>query len=614
VRQNQTVSGVLYLSGDLTVDYTKVLTLDPGTLVRIRPGMDSRQEGSDAGKTELTVNGRLNAIGTPADSIRWVSDATAPAASDWRGIRMLNASDNASQITYNAVRFATHGLYVEESSPKIDHCRIQQNAFYGIYAWGDSMNSEITNCILEQNHGAEIAVIAYAQPTVKNCHLRYSPADGPGLIDDGLAFSIFGSGVFRLNRITGVGMGVYCVTSSNPSFIGQDGANPFGRNDILEFRTWGVRGYDQSFPVIGLNDAGSQENHFQSGRNNIFSIGYPNAIFVQNSDASIHLKAQYCYWNGVATTDTTKFKGPIDNNRVLASFDQVAGPGWYYPGYQAAPALLTPDDFFADALAKELAGDADLATAGYRNLITAYPSATIAAQALGRLLSVQVRRGKASAELTYATTLAASGLDPALRRLAKRYLPSLLLASGQRSAAEQRYAELLGDSQIDRAGVLLEVAFIRAKEFGDRDGARAAITELQQCCADRALLKHARAMLEDVVGSDLWIDLPGGDTVPTSPAGANPEGLSLEQSAPNPMNPRTTIRFSLPRSGHVTLRIFDIRGRLVRTLVTDDLLQGPHVVEWDGRTERGLSAASGVYHYRLEASGKRLTRRLVVLK
>jgi hypothetical protein len=614
VRQNQTVNGVLYLSGDLTVDYTKILTLDPGTLVRIRPGMDSRQEGVDAGKTELTVNGRLNAIGTAADSIRWLSDASAPAAGDWRGIRMLNASDNASQISYNAVRFATHGLYVEECAPKIDHCRIQQSAFYGIYAWGDSMNSEITNCILEQNHGAELGIVAYAVPTVKNCHLRYSPTGGPGAIDDGAAFSVFGAGVFRLNRIIGVGMGVFCATSSNPSFIGQDGANPFGRNDILEFRTWGVRGYDLSFPVIGLNDGPQQENHFQSGRNNIFSTGYPSAVFVQNSDPSIHLKAQYCYWNGVATTDTTKFKGPIDNNRVLASFDQVAGPGWYYPGYQAAPALLTPDDFFADALSKELAGDADLATAGYRSLIIAYPNATIAAQALGRLLSIQVRRGKASDELTYASTLAASGLGPALQRLAKRYLPSLLLASGQRTAAEQRYAELLGDPQIDRAGVLLEIALVKAKEFGDRDGARAAITELQQCCVDRALLKHARAMLEDVVGSDLWIDLPESDAVQASPAGTSPEGLSLEQSAPNPMNPRTTLRFSLSRAAHVTLRIFDIRGRLVRTLVADDLPQGSHMVEWDGRTERGMSAASGVYHYRLEALGKKLTRRLIVLK
>ena len=614
VRQNQVVSGVLYLSGDLTVDYTKILTLDPGTLIKIRPGMDSRQEGVEAGKTELIVNGRLNAIGTAADSIRWVSDAIAPAAGDWRGIRMLNASDNASQITYNAVRFATHGLYVEECAPKIDHCRIQQNAFYGIYAWGDSMLSEITNCVLEQNHGAELMAAAYAQPTVKNCHLHYSPAGGPGMIDDGAVFSLFGSGVFRLNRITGVGMGVYCATSSNPSFIGLDGTNPFGRNDILEFRTHGVRGYDLSFPVMGLNDGPNQQNQFQSGRNNILSTGYPSAIFVQNSDPVIHLKAQYCYWNGVATTDTTKFKGPIDNNQVLASFDQVGGPGWYYPGYQAAPALLTPDDLFGDALAKELAGNADLATAGYRSLITTYPGSTIAAQALGRLLSVQVRRGKASDELTYASTLAASGLAPDLQRLAKRYLPSLLLASGQRAAAEQQYAGLLQDPRIDRGGVLLEIALVRAKEFGDRDGARTAITELQQCCADRALLKHARAMLEDLVGTDIWIDLPEGDIVPTSGAGTSPEGLSLEQSAPNPMNPRTTIRFGLPRSGRVTLRIFDIRGRLVRTLIADDLMQGPHMVEWDGRTARGLLVATGVYHYRLEALGQKLTRRLIVLK
>ncbi|HYQ88630.1 MAG TPA: FlgD immunoglobulin-like domain containing protein, partial [Candidatus Binatia bacterium] len=60
--------------------------------------------------------------------------------------------------------------------------------------------------------------------------------------------------------------------------------------------------------------------------------------------------------------------------------------------------------------------------------------------------------------------------------------------------------------------------------------------------------------------------------------------------------------------------IFDIRGGLVRTLVNDDLAKGAHVIVWDGHTATGQSVASGVYNYRLEALGKHLSRRLIVLK
>lgn len=614
VRQNHTVNGVLYLSGDLTVDYQKTLTLNPGTLVRIRPNSDSRQEGTDTGKTEVTVNGRLDAIGTAIDSIRWVSDASAPSAGDWKGLRMLNASDNASKLDYNAIRFAYHGLYLEECAPRIDHCRIQQNTFYGIYAFGDSSVSLITNCILEQNHGAELISAFGAAPTVKNCHLHYSASGGPGAVDDGAVFSGGGTGVFRMNRIVGVGMGVYCATLSNPSFIGQDGSNPFGRNDILEFRSYGVRTYDQSLPVIGLNDNPGQENQFQSGRNNIFSTGFPSAVFVQHTDPATHLKAQYCYWNGVSTADTTKFKGLVDDNRVLAGFDQVAGPGWYYPSYQAASGLRTPDEVFADALGKELAGDIEAAVAAYRSLLLESSASPLAVQALSRLLPIQMRRGKASDELAYAASLEATALNPELRRLAKRYRPSLLLAADQRDAALERYSVLLNDEQVDRPGVLLEIALLKGKVLGDVAGARAAISDLQQCTTDWSLLKHARGMLEEVVGQDIWVELTSPTPGEAASGAAAADPFTLEQSTPNPMNPRASIAFRIPRAGHATLRIYDVQGRMVRTLVDAELAPGRHVADWDGRSRVGNSVASGMYYYRLDFGGKHLVRRTIVLK
>jgi hypothetical protein len=94
-----------------------------------------------------------------------------------------------------------------------------------------------------------------------------------------------------------------------------------------------------------------------------------------------------------------------------------------------------------------------------------------------------------------------------------------------------------------------------------------------------------------------------------------PERAFLDPNAPNPFNPSTRLSFGVDRRGPVSLRIFDARGRLVRTLVQEALLDaGYHQRLWDGRDERGRRVASGVYHARLVVNGRALTQRLTLLK
>lgn len=88
----------------------------------------------------------------------------------------------------------------------------------------------------------------------------------------------------------------------------------------------------------------------------------------------------------------------------------------------------------------------------------------------------------------------------------------------------------------------------------------------------------------------------------------------LEPNYPNPFNPSTMIRFSLAESGPVTLRIYDVSGRLVRTLVENTIPQGIHEVRWDGTNLRGDAAASGVYFCRLVTAGFTNSRRIVLLR
>ena len=92
------------------------------------------------------------------------------------------------------------------------------------------------------------------------------------------------------------------------------------------------------------------------------------------------------------------------------------------------------------------------------------------------------------------------------------------------------------------------------------------------------------------------------------------EGLRLHQNAPNPFNPQTTIAFDLPQQGAVRLQVYDIAGRLVRTLIAADLAPGRHRAVWDGRDTQGRGVSSGSYLARLEFGHEVRTMRMGLVK
>jgi hypothetical protein len=99
--------------------------------------------------------------------------------------------------------------------------------------------------------------------------------------------------------------------------------------------------------------------------------------------------------------------------------------------------------------------------------------------------------------------------------------------------------------------------------------------------------------------------------VEVAPVAAKPE---LLQNVPNPFNPVTNIEFRLPKSARVMVRIYDVAGGLVRTLVDDVRAAGEHSVAWRGEDEGGAPVASGVYIYVLETPGCSVSKKMVLLK
>ena len=93
-----------------------------------------------------------------------------------------------------------------------------------------------------------------------------------------------------------------------------------------------------------------------------------------------------------------------------------------------------------------------------------------------------------------------------------------------------------------------------------------------------------------------------------------PTQTVLHQNHPNPFNPTTVIRYELAQAGHVTLKIYDARGALVRRVYEGHRPAGRYEAGWDAKNERGERVASGVYFCVLQTPNVRQTRKMVCLK
>jgi hypothetical protein len=92
-------------------------------------------------------------------------------------------------------------------------------------------------------------------------------------------------------------------------------------------------------------------------------------------------------------------------------------------------------------------------------------------------------------------------------------------------------------------------------------------------------------------------------------AKVQPTTFALEQNYPNPFNPTTTIRFAIPQSEHVTLKVYDLLGREVATLVNEQRNAGSYDEIFDAS-----KLASGMYLYKLQAGNFTASRKFVLMK
>jgi hypothetical protein len=93
-----------------------------------------------------------------------------------------------------------------------------------------------------------------------------------------------------------------------------------------------------------------------------------------------------------------------------------------------------------------------------------------------------------------------------------------------------------------------------------------------------------------------------------------PETFALHQNYPNPFNPVTSLRYDLPNDGLVNIIIFDMMGRIVKTLVNGSQTAGFKSIQWNATNDNNEPVSAGLYLYTIQAGEFRQTKKMVLLK
>jgi len=112
---------------------------------------------------------------------------------------------------------------------------------------------------------------------------------------------------------------------------------------------------------------------------------------------------------------------------------------------------------------------------------------------------------------------------------------------------------------------------------------------------------------------EIWGDGTSVGISGSSPS-YTPQTYTLSQNYPNPFNPSTKIEYAVQQAGQVTIRVYNLRGEVVRTLVDTQRPIGEYAAVWDGKNDVGSSVASGQYFYQLSVGDFATSKKLLLLK
>ncbi len=595
--------GLAIIDDEIIIPSGYTLTVQPGTQIFI----------TENGK--ITVNGTMRAVGK-ADSIIYINSFT----SDKDGYIQLNGSGTDS-LTYCDISNLKQGIKITKGSTStavISHCTIKECDDEGLYASGSG--------------------------TLNIDHIDISECDGDGAYIYGLTTTIDSC---TFNDNTDNGLYLYNVSSSstvtNCEFMSNGtseatsadgnvrliGCSPTLQDNIIAYgNKYGIYGANYTYPIMYTSSSDSAKNTVSGNRDHetYWSSSYPmldyghnnfdtedDTVLYVNDAALVQFYARGNYWGGSAP-DTVGGTG-----QSLTFYNPSQTTSFYFNTYDSQTNHEAAQDILIEALDLEVE-DPEEAMELYQRIIGRYGSSSAAPIAVERLFGLTksfndrgpVRMRELDNIERYFSTLVNSPYM-GLAKKAKRTALWALAAQDRFDEAIEGFedildnADCLGDSVF--AIIDLEALHLEAREWARRDTSNRVQSS---SFGEKPEIAPANFTQHRKHTDELLALLDGTDAFRTRPI--VPDEYFLAQNYPNPFNSTTKIQYGLPIATHVTIRIFDIMGREVATILNEPHQAGFYTHVWSGKNKYDVPVASGVYFYRIETPNFNKVKKMTLIK
>jgi M6 family metalloprotease-like protein len=635
VTTNTAWGGNVTVTTNVTVNSGVTLTIDPGSVIKFASGKS------------LTVNGKLVANSTdPTQRITFTGTTATPGF--WNGIKINSgSSSNVSTLRRCDVNYATTGVSViyngNTNNVTIDKCRITNNSGAGIFVYGSSTattHPTIRNNKIQSNTGNGISLQNYAKPKIAINRIEFNGSHGiyatgscaakvdsnyaGGNGSNGMGFLSSSNAEVHRNTIVENAGGIYLSSSSN--VIANGNGNNKGRNDISNNGSDGIFSSSSS-PVFGKDISG------QYGNNQILnSAGYQ-----AKQTGTGQLKAERCWWAG----NQGDISGNVDNVPYLSSAPSNPAAGWSFSDETYDPSTrvnFNPDwitegiDIDENAsLANPVATDHDAASKDFDPITWQVQFDEAMKQGLeqgewsgaaGLITELWRELQDARVAAVNYASLIADAENPAVEASIRKYLALTLV---EKSLAVQDITTAQNDLENYRqsnpehdAELLANAGIVNLHFKNDVTAAEKVLAQLSAKTAqnDTAAIEQEKILAEMMAN---YLQHLGSEPASRPANGAptvinNSDNSWAVETYPNPFNPETQIRFSLPAATRVEGIIYNVAGQAMRHLVDREFSTGQHTLTWDGRDDFGKTVASGTYFLLLKTGSQRFTRKLLLLR
>ncbi len=508
--------------------------------------------------TSLFIEGTIVAQGQKSNQIIFASNQPVPNIDDWGAIRIQPASGATSLIEYCTFSYSRFSVKVINASPTIQNCDMSQTRFSAVQIDGGSAIVQYND--IYSNEGASVFV-GTGTPEISYNVLHDNKSDGIHVLTLGSPVIhhniIYGNPRYGINSSTG------CIIFNNTidenwTAINCDNESPTLFNNIISNHTLiGIRAVNGAAPVLSYNDFWNNGTNYFGTSPGTGDISL-DPKFVDQANRDYHLQS---------------------NSPCIDAGDPNS--------------LLDPDQTRND---------------------------------MGALFFNQITT------ITIAIDIKPQSCPNPLNTKSKGVLPVAILGSDE-----------LDVSSINPQSVSLSgVSPIR---WGIEDVSTPIMERQNECdCTtdgadgfDDLTLKFKTQEIVAAIGSvnngtevvltitaELFdgtllegedcIIVKSKSTKNSKTISPNFESLSVLQNYPNPFNPSTQIEYSIPKSSLVVLKIYNINGQEIRTLVDEFQSPNTYLVSWDGRNDNSESVPSGVYFANILAESFSKTVRLVLVK